>query len=134
MTMKKNTNITLSRRQFIQGSTLLAGSIFTSNVLSKANPKNSLDEIITTLALDSNIVKLGHIYIKDNKLSNTKHTYDSLYKQLQTKLNTHSQDIELQQKIEQRIAIDFQSDHISIVSGWWLSETESQLCAIASLT
>ena len=62
-------------------------------------------------------------------------TKSELISWLQTRIGAVSgADGSVYQKIDTSIRGDFSNDKIAIIQGWWLSETEVRMCALAAVT
>jgi hypothetical protein len=127
-----------SRRHFIQGACTIAGiTLLPAQCLAWESQSDTLEhgilQSVAQLLTEHDLaVRIGQQYIRG---SNRPRSRSELVRWLQERIAVGSgTDENIFRKIETSILSDFSDDKIVVMQGWWLSETEVRLCALAAVT
>lgn len=86
-------------------------------------------ELLSYIWEEQTIEKVGKQYLKMNSEENSEEVLSKLLSE-----NTSPNSFGLREELNQLIKEDYESDHIVMLDGWILSETEARQCALFSLT
>jgi hypothetical protein len=125
------------RRKFIAGSILAVGGATAGTYLYRSNVQSSLElaigEIVSKLAVLPGAIEFGEKFREQLKKSGlpTKSlkTISSYLADVHGEL--HSGNIGY--ILEQQIQTELRTDKVHVINGWYLTRTELNLCALASI-
>lgn len=125
----------VNRRQFFQG--LVSAVAVIPLPSAKASAKMleySLDDLIAELASDRSLIDLGNNYLSKYRNPEEFVRMESdLRDSVERAFRSVPGDGDLRLRAERSIRLDFDRNRICVLDGWWLSQTEVELCALAAL-
>ncbi len=127
----------ISRRRFIFGSALAASGtvagiqFYRSNVASPG--EQAVNGVIERLAKLPGAVRFGELFRKQQQkqkkpIASVKSISDRLHK-AQDGIHKYI----INEALENQIQIELRSNQVHLVDGWYLTRTEADLCALASI-
>jgi len=127
----------LSRRQFIVGGTLVAGGAVTGIYLYQSNVKSlrkkAVNGVIESLAQLPGAVRFGKRYRRQLQINNKPmESIMSISKRLQNAYGDFNHET-IGEALEQQIQIELNSNQIILVDSWYLTRSEAEICALASI-
>lgn len=134
--MNMDTPRGLTRRQFLESMAVVLSAVAVRPGVAWASLNDSPHwlQVVRELADAREMVDIGNAYLKGSgNGANVASLVTALRHGALHAVRDDMQPVEIERLLECAIREDFAADRIAVVEGWWLGETEAQVCALAAL-
>ena len=131
--MNEMPKFAMSRRTFLEGMVAVT-ALWVTPSMGQISAFDPWTEVFGRLSNHGALRKIGHQYLRSQPRPLG---VDKLKQELSSgalgTLRQGADSASIRHAITRAIRDDFSTDRIAVVDGWWLSQTEAQLCGLVAL-